>query len=332
MSVRAMDALGGLADRVMETLVVPSFSRVGYAVRSRLSAWPPVESYEMEGRVVLIAGGTSGLGLEAARILARCGAAVRVLGRDQERAERAVASIRRDVSVADVASYVCDMSDLDSVREAVEEVRRRERRLDVLIHSAGALLPERRTSAQGYEWTFATMVLGPFLMTNELLSLLERSDDARVILVASGGMYTQGLHLDDLQYEREPYRGSIAYARAKRAQVALAQGWAERFSARGITVHAMHPGWAETPGLAAGLPTFRRVMRPLLRDARQGADTIAWLAAAPEPRSTSGRFWLDRRPRSIARLRGTATSPADRRRLAEACERMVARASASRVG
>src|SRR5689334_3632958 len=162
-------------------------------------------------------------------------------------------------------------------------------------------------------------------MTNELVPMLDRSDDPRVILVSSGGMYTQALHPDDWQLEREPYRGSVAYARAKRAQVALAEAWAERFGPIGITAHAMHPGWVETPGLAEGLPTFRKVMRPLLRDVRQGADTIVWLAAAPEPRASSGRFWLDRRPRSTSRLPGTGVDADQRQRLLDACQEMVGR-------
>jgi NAD(P)-dependent dehydrogenase (short-subunit alcohol dehydrogenase family) len=316
----------------MEFMVVPSFSRVGYEVRSRLFAWPPVESYRMDGRMVLVTGGTSGLGLETATVLARCGAAVRVLGRDGARVERAVEAIRSAAEHLDVSSYVADVSDLDSVRRVAAQIQAGEDRLDVLIHNAGALLPKRRTTAQGFEWTFATMVLGPFLMTNELTPMLARSDDARVIMVSSGGMYTQGLHLDDLQLEHETYRGSVAYARAKRAQVALAEEWAERLEPRGITVHAMHPGWAETPGLAEGLPTFRKLMRPVLRDARQGADTIAWLAAAPEPRMSSGRFWLDRRARSTTRLPGTGTDAGQRDRLLEACQRMVDRGSMRQAG
>lgn len=319
-----MDHVRNLADRAVESTVVLSFSRVGYAVRSRLFAWPPVESYRMEGRVVLVTGGTSGLGFETATALARCGAAVRILGRDAARAERAVDAIRSRTGQQDVGSYVGDMGDLDSVRSVVDAIRAREARLDVVVHNAGALLPERRASAQGFEWTFATMVLGPFLMTNELVPMLARSEDARVIFVSSGGMYTQGLHLDDLQLERQPYRGSVAYARAKRAQVALAEEWAERFAPLGITVHAMHPGWAETPGLAAGMPTFRKIMRPLLRDAREGADTIVWLTAAPEPRTSTRHFWLDRRPRSTTRLPGTGTDAGERRRLAEACGALVA--------
>ena len=165
-----------------------------------------------------------------------------------------------------------------------------EERLDALVNNAGALLPERRVSVDGYEMTFATMVLGPFVLTNGLVPLLERTAGhagvARVVNVASGGMYLQGLHLDDLQMEREPYRGSIAYARAKRALVTLTREWSRRLRGRAITVNAMHPGWADTPGVVASLPTFHRLIGPRLRTPEEGADTIVWLVASEEPART----------------------------------------------
>jgi len=169
-------------------------------------------------------------------------------------------------------------------------------------------------------------VLGPFLLTKGLVPLLEHGGDvgrARVITVASGGMYLERLHLDDLQMEREPYRGSVAYARAKRAQVLLTQEWAQRLRGRGIVVHAMHPGWADTPGVEASLPTFRKVVGPFLRTPEQGADTIVWLAASPEAVRSTGRFWLDRRPRPIDRIPRTRASAEEREELWEVCERLT---------
>jgi NAD(P)-dependent dehydrogenase (short-subunit alcohol dehydrogenase family) len=145
-----------------------------------------------------------------------------------------------------------------------------------------------------------------------------------VINVSSGGMYTQGLHLDDLQMETGPYRGSVAYARAKRAQVVLTERWARRWRDRGIVVHAMHPGWADTPGIAAGLPRFGALIGSRLRSPDEGADTIVWLAASPEAIRSTGRFWLDRRPRSIVRLPGTAVTAPDAERLWDACVRLTA--------
>jgi dehydrogenase/reductase SDR family protein 12 len=100
----------------------------------------------------------------------------------------------------------------------------------------------------------------------------------------------------------DDYDGSTAYAKAKRAQVEMAPRWAERLAPFGVTAHVMHPGWADTPGVEASLPTFRRVMGPILRTPEQGADTIVWLAGAPRDTIGTGRFWLDRRPRSAHKV------------------------------
>jgi hypothetical protein len=128
-------------------------------------------------------------------------------------------------------------------------------------------------------------------------------------------MYAQRLDLDDLESCAIPYSGARAYARAKRAQVVLMREWSRRLAPRGIAFAAMHPGWADTPGLADTLPGFYEVMRPLLRSPADGADTIVWLATHPESASTSGRLFLDRRPRPFDRVPGTRLSAAQRRRL-----------------
>jgi dehydrogenase/reductase SDR family protein 12 len=114
------------------------------------------------------------------------------------------------------------------------------------------------------------------------------------------------------------YDGVVAYARAKRAQVTLSEMLAERLASRGIVVHAMHPGWADTPGVARSLPRFRAMLRPLLRTPSEGADTLVWLAASRGlPSTTTGRFWLDRRVRAIHKLSSTRASDtaAERERL-----------------
>jgi NAD(P)-dependent dehydrogenase (short-subunit alcohol dehydrogenase family) len=128
-------------------------------------------------------------------------------------------------------------------------------------------------------------------------------------------MYAQRLPLDDLGYERGPYQGARAYAKAKRAQVALIREWARRLRTHGIVANAMHPGWADTPGLEASLPGFRSLIGGLLRSPAEGADTIVWLASAPEARATSGRLFLDRRVRPFDRVPATLLSAADRRDL-----------------
>jgi dehydrogenase/reductase SDR family member 12 len=224
-SLNAPD-LRTILDDLVETLVVPSFTRLGYELRRRLFHWQPLENLSMHGRAVAVTGATSGLGGVTATALASMGARVLLIARDRGKAETTQRRITSTTGNKDLAVYVGDLSSLSAVRRLVEEIRAHEPRLDVLINNAGSLLTERRTSLDGYEMTLATMVLGPFTLTGGLLPLLEQSDDARVITVTSGGMYTQALHLDDLQMEREPYRGTVAYARAKRAQVVLTRLWA----------------------------------------------------------------------------------------------------------
>jgi NAD(P)-dependent dehydrogenase (short-subunit alcohol dehydrogenase family) len=214
-----------------------------------------------------------------------------------------------------LSTVVADMGDLDDVRAAAAQVLADHDRLDVLIHNAGALTNDRRVGPQGTELTVASQVVGPFLLTALLIDRLVASAPARVLTMSSGGMYATGLTVDDLEMTESDYKGAEQYARAKRAQVTLNEMWAERFAGSGVSFHAVHPGWADTPGVAESLPTFRRVVGPLLRTPAQGADTLVWLAADDgEPVATSGRFWLDRRQRSLHKLPTTRRTDTPERR------------------
>ena len=176
---------------------------------------------------------------------------------------------RREILAAlpdgDIQVEVCDVSSLSAVRAFAADVAARVPRLDVLIHNAGLLPDARSETAEGHELTLATHVLGPLLLTEQLATVLASAPDPRVILVSSGGMYTQQLPTDDPEYRHGTYRGATAYARSKRIQVALTPILAQRWGAGGITVASMHPGWADTPGVATSLPGFRRLTAPLLR-------------------------------------------------------------------
>jgi NAD(P)-dependent dehydrogenase (short-subunit alcohol dehydrogenase family) len=309
-----MDAVRALLDDLLELPVFPSFTTIGFHVRRRLFGWPDVESWSMAGRTVVITGATSGLGRDAAGSLARMGASLVLVGRDHARLERT-----RDELVAEsggmVETVVADMSSLASVRAAADEILDVAPRIDVLIDNAGAMYPTREASVDGIEMSVATMVVGPFVLIGRLWPRLAASGDPRIVAVSSGGMYAQRLPIGDLGYVHDPYQGARAYARAKRAQVALIREWARRLRAHGIVANAMHPGWADTPGLEASLPGFRSLIGGLLRSPAEGADTILWLASAPEARATSGRLFLDRRVRPFDRVPGTRLSAADRRDL-----------------
>jgi dehydrogenase/reductase SDR family member 12 len=302
-----------LVDTVMDRAVVPGYTKIGYWVRR--SGWPDDDPRPgaLAGRRALVTGASSGLGEAAALGMARLGAAVHLLVRDEVKGRAVLDEIAAQVPDAELRLEVCDMSDLDAVRRVAADLATRLDRLDVLVHNAGALPPERTESAQGHELTVALHVLGPVLMTELLLPVL-RGRDARVVLVASGGMYTQRLPVDDPDYERGRYQGTVAYARSKRMQVALAPLMQQRWAAAGVSVHVMHPGWADTPGVASSLPTFKKVTGPLLRDTEAGADTIVWLAAT-EPTPVGGRFWMDRAERPTHYRRATHDTAAERERM-----------------
>ncbi|MGN6250349.1 MAG: SDR family NAD(P)-dependent oxidoreductase [Marmoricola sp.] len=300
-------------DTALDRMVVPGYSRIGHALRSRGWAADDPAPGSLAGRSALVTGATSGLGLATARALGRLGADVRLVVRDAERGARVAERLAADAPEGSFAVTRCDLSDLDDVRRACAELRTELARVDVLVHNAGAMPPEWTASAQGHETTVAVHVLGPVLMT-ELLMPLMRGHDARVVLVSSGGMYTQRLDPDDPEYRDAPYRKATAYARSKRMQVALTPVLQDRWAAAGVAVHAMHPGWADTPGVAQALPVFRAVTGPLLRTAEAGADTAVWLVAT-EPSPRGGRFWQDRRPRPTHYRSRTREAAGDRARL-----------------
>ena len=301
-------------DWLLELSVVGSFSRIGIAVRRRLNAWSDPPGDALIGRTVLITGPTSGLGRQATDELAALGARIVLVGRSEERLGEV-----RDELVARHGEdrypiVVADLGSLESVRAGVERVLATEDRLDVIIDNAGAIFAERSESPDGIESTLAVLVVGPFALIAGLMPLLRRTDGARVLAVTSGGMYTQPLHLDDLEWRDEDYSGTRAYARAKRAQVMLIREWARRTSG-GVTFTAMHPGWADTPGLSASLPGFSDVMRPILRSASEGIDSLVWLAAAPVDSALDGALVHDRRARPLDRIPTTRVPASERREL-----------------
>ncbi|HET9119367.1 MAG TPA: SDR family NAD(P)-dependent oxidoreductase [Solirubrobacterales bacterium] len=312
----------GLLDRALDLMVIPGYSRIGYALRGL--SWEDAVGCTLSGRVALVTGGGSGVGEAVCEGFAAAGARVHMLIRNRERGEAAISRIESRLPGAREAIEleVCDLSDLSSIRRLAGSFRARSDRLDLLVHNAGVLPAERVHTRDGVELTFATNVLGPFLLTCLLLPTLLAAAPSRVITVSSGGMYTARLRPGDLQLEDEPFDGERFYAHTKRAEVALNHSWAERFPADRIAFHAMHPGWVDTPGLRSSMPRFRRLMRPLLRDARQGADTIVWLGTNPVLERATGGFWEDRAPRPEHRLPSTRETAEDRERLWRECERL----------
>jgi NAD(P)-dependent dehydrogenase (short-subunit alcohol dehydrogenase family) len=291
-------------DTLLDRTIAPGYSRIGYALRARAWAQSDPDPGALAGKVVAITGPTSGIGRAAAEACRDLGADLVLIGRNADKTRR----LAEELGGAEVE--IADMSLLASVRDLAGRLRGRA--LHALVHNAGVITDRRTETAEGNEVTFATHVLGPHLLSR----LLREHPPARTVWVSSGGMYAQRLDPDDID------RGGVgAYARTKRMQVVLAEEWAIRTTR---PVHAMHPGWVDTPGVSSGLPTFHRLTKPILRTPAQGADTIAWLVAADEPGHSTGGFWHDRRRRPTHYLGRTRETPSDREALWAACERLTA--------
>jgi dehydrogenase/reductase SDR family member 12 len=315
-----------LLDTALDRSIALGYGNVGLALRRRMPDWPAGPP-RMDGKVVLVTGAASGIGLATAKGFARLGASTLVLARDEQRAGQACAQVLSAVPGSEVRGVGCDLSSLVAIESFAERFAADEQRLDVLVNNAGMMPEERQRSVDGHELMFATHVLAPFALTALLADLLARTAPGRVINVSSGGMYNQSLPAEDLESDRDQYGPKKLYARTKREQVVITEQWAQRLQDNGVVVHAMHPGWVDTDAVKQSMPLFRTMTRPILRNCEQGADTIVWLGAASEPLHSTGLFWQDRRPRPTHyRLGASPESEPERRRLWEYCEAAIAQA------
>ncbi len=286
-------------DLALEATVLLSFSRVGHAVRSRLGDWTPVSELPGDGRRVIVTGANSGLGYATARSLLRSGAQVLITVRSEAKAAdtraRLSADLGRDLDAV-LETDLLDLDDLGSVRAFASRRLEEDAPIHAIVHNAGALFDEKAMTDDGLERTYQSHVVAPFLLTTLLLPALAANAPSRVVTVTSGGMYAEKLVTARVD-SPGGYRGTVAYARAKRAQVSLTRQWQRRFGSAGVDFHVVHPGWALTPGVESSLPGFRKLTGPILRDAEEGSDTIVYLTLADDL-DEAGRLWHDRRPRA----------------------------------
>ncbi len=247
---------------------------------------------DLSGKICCVTGANAGIGLQTARGLAQRGATVYLLCRNEGRGLAARDELRESTGNPNVHLQLVDLSSMASIRAFAD--RFSEPVVHRLVHNAGVMVHRRTMTEEGLELTWATNVFGPFLLTRCLQERLARAEEARVVWVSSGGMYTQTLNLDDLGWQSRAYDGVQAYAQSKRAEVMLSERMARELAGAGIAVHAMHPGWADTNSVQLALPRFHKVTRRILRTAEQGADTVIWLCICPRLEQETARFWFDR--------------------------------------
>jgi len=259
--------------------------------------------YDMHGQTVLITGATNGIGLVTARELAWLGARTVIVGRNIEKTKRVCEQIKRDTSGGDVQYLIADLSSLSNVRQLAAGFRKRFDRLNVLIHNAGAISFDRLESPEGREYTLTVNYFAPFLLTQLLLDLLEKSGtpgrSARIVNVASGAHRGARINFDDIEMKRK-YRSFRAYSQAKLALVMFTYDLARSLSDSGkpVTVNALHPGFVNSgfakdqPGLIGTIARVAMFLgRPLGISSEKGAKTSIYLAASEEVEGVTGKYF-----------------------------------------
>jgi retinol dehydrogenase-12 len=264
-------------------------------------------SNEMKGQVVAVTGANAGIGRATARALAAMGAKVLACGRDRGRLDEAIASIRAEVPGAEVTPLVADLSSVNDVRGLAGQIRAQTDRLDVLINNAGIGVDRRQETVDGFELTFAVNHLAPFVLTTELLDLLEASAPARVITVSSANhVGAKTLDLKDLQSRRR-FAWQDVYARSKLCNVLFTRELSRRLAGTAVTVNCLHPGVIATEfgagGDLRGLNAWMfRVLKWFLPGPERGARTSVYLASSPEVAETTGRYFADCKLKEPSRL------------------------------
>jgi len=274
----------------------------------------------MKGKRVVITGPTSGIGKEIAIELGKLGADIVLACRDMIRGRQTAEEISRSISTTSIDVMHIDTSSIKSIQEFARYFREKYSRLDVLVNNAGvnrAGQPQRN-SIDGIELTFATNVLGYYVLTWELLELLKANAPARIVNVASS--FASDINLDDVLFEHRPYDGMKAYAQSKACDRMLTWAFARRLENSGVTANAMAPGLIPKTGLFRGMSTETRfeLNKRGGRSITQGADTVVWLASSPEVDGMSGKFF-EQRKEIVCEFRNVETEE----KLWSICERLI---------
>jgi NAD(P)-dependent dehydrogenase (short-subunit alcohol dehydrogenase family) len=264
---------------------------------------------EMQGKICLVTGATSGIGKATAQALASQGATVVIVGRNREKTKACAA----EIGAADY--LLADLSVQAEVRRLAAEFRHRYSRLHVLVNCAGALFGERRVTADGLEAVFALNHLAPFLLTNLLFDVMIASTPARVLTVTSGYHKLGQIAWDDLQLERR-YSGTRAYGQSKLSNVLFTYELARRLAGTGVTANCWTPGPVATnfgQDWTLNALFFRLFSRFFLTPA-QAVEPLVRLAVNPALEGLSGTYWRKRQQR---RSKAESYDPALQARLWE---------------
>jgi retinol dehydrogenase 14 len=271
----------------------------------------------MQGKVCLVTGSNSGIGKETALGLARLGATVVMVCRDQDKGAAAQAEIRAQSGNPSVDLLIADLAAQQSIRQLARQVTERYQQLHVLVNNAGISPSQRALTVDGIETTFAVNHLAPFLLTNLLLERLQASAPARIVTVASTAQ--SAIRFDDLQGEKR-FSMMEAYGQSKLANILFTYELARRLEGTGVTANCLHPGVVSTNLARDFNPLFRMLARLLFTSPAKGAQTTIYLASSPEVEGASGKFFTKKR---AARSSPASYDPASAQRLWQISEQLT---------
>ncbi|CCH02071.1 short-chain dehydrogenase/reductase SDR [Fibrella aestuarina BUZ 2] len=252
-------------------------------------------------RLCVITGANSGIGKITAQELARKGFDIVMLCRNLDKARPVQQAIQAANPTVTIDLIQCDVASMASVRAAAAQVQDRYDHIDVLVNNAGLYITNEQYSPDGYELTFATNHLGAFLLTNLLLDLLRKGQDARVVTVSSEAHRLAGtFRLDELARPTS-YGAMKAYGKSKLCNILFAKELADRLMDDGITSNSLHPGTVSTNFAADSGAVFGAILslaRPFLKTPEQGAATSIFLAASPQVEHVTGLYFDDSKPKT----------------------------------
>lgn len=270
----------------------PSFTRVGYIARGL--PFRPVRA-DYTGQIWLVTGATGGIGKAVTLRAVTKGATVYAVGRNTGALDAMVNETSG--KSGHVVPVVCDLSSMAEVHRLTQRPEIASVKFDVLVNNVGLLMRDYRATSEGLETSYATNLLGHYILTEDLKKCGNLNKNAKILNVVSGGLYNLALNKKLLNIPEQHFNGFAAYAVHKRAQLALTDHWRTAWATDGIKTYAVHPGWADTAGVKHSLPKFRKVLASILRNEHEGADTIDWLAATG-PAEVVDEIWFDRKART----------------------------------
>ena len=257
----------------------------------------------MKGKIVIVTGANSGMGLATTVDLARRGAVVIMACRSQKRGTEALSMAKQQSGSDNIELMLCDLGSLASIRNFVKEFTAKYQVLDILINNAGVVSIKRQLTTDGFELDLGVNHLGHFLMTYLLLDSLKSAKQGRIVVVASGAYKIGALHLDDSTLSRG-YNPAKAYARSKLANILFTKELADRLKGTAVTVNCVHPGAVGTNiGVNRETGFGRSVLRILsyfFLTPEQGADTAIYLATEPELETVSGQYFYRRKSQKLS--------------------------------